>query len=75
MSVYLPDSKILITGDALTAAHGLDGPMERATPDMVAARASVKKLAALDVEKIIAYHGGLVDNDAKGQLVRVAGDV
>lgn len=73
MSVYLPDSKILITGDALTAADGvLNGPMERATPDMVAAKASVKKLAELDVEKIVAYHGGLVDKDAKGQLRRVS---
>jgi glyoxylase-like metal-dependent hydrolase (beta-lactamase superfamily II) len=73
MSVYLPEGKILITGDALTAADGvLDGPMERATPDMAAAKASVKKLAALDVEKIVAYHGGLVDKDAKGQLRRVS---
>jgi glyoxylase-like metal-dependent hydrolase (beta-lactamase superfamily II) len=73
MSVYIPGSKILITGDALTSADGvLDGPMERATPDMVAAKASVKKLAELDVEKIIAYHGGLVDKDARGQLKRVS---
>jgi glyoxylase-like metal-dependent hydrolase (beta-lactamase superfamily II) len=73
MSVYLPEEKILITGDALTAADGvLDGPMERATPDMVAAMASVNRLATLDVEKIIAYHGGLVDNDANGQLQRVS---
>jgi glyoxylase-like metal-dependent hydrolase (beta-lactamase superfamily II) len=73
MSVYIPEGKILITGDALTAADGvLDGPMERATPDMVSAKASVKKLAGLDVEKIVAYHGGLVDKDAKGQLGRVS---
>ena len=73
LSLYLNRTESLITGDALVSADGkLDGPMEQATPDMVAAKESVKKLAGLDVETIICYHGGLVNEDANGQLQRVA---
>jgi glyoxylase-like metal-dependent hydrolase (beta-lactamase superfamily II) len=73
MSAYVPGAKILITGDALTAKDGkLDGPMDHATPDMDAARASVRKLAALDVEQIVAYHGGLVKDRANEQLKGLA---
>lgn len=72
-SLYLNRTQTLITGDALTASQGtLAGPMEMATPDMASAKASVKKLAELDVKQIVAYHGGLVDQDANGQLRRVA---
>lgn len=37
-----------------------------------AARKSVRKLAELDVRAIVCYHGGLVDDDANGQLRRLA---
>jgi len=75
ISLYLNQTQTLITGDALTAAGGtLAGPMEMATPDMASAKTSVKKLAQLDVKQIVAYHGGLVDQDANAQLRRVAGE-
>jgi hypothetical protein len=32
---------------------------------------SVSRLAELDVETIVCYHGGVVDEDANGQLRRV----
>jgi glyoxylase-like metal-dependent hydrolase (beta-lactamase superfamily II) len=74
MSLYLPSSKVLITGDALSAEAGvLSGPNEWATPDMERALQSVKKLADLDVETIVCYHGGLITDDASGQLKRLAG--
>jgi glyoxylase-like metal-dependent hydrolase (beta-lactamase superfamily II) len=74
MSLYLPRTKTLIAGDALTSDSGaLNGPLERATPDMGLAMESVRKLAELDVESIVCYHGGLVVDDALGQLKRVAG--
>lgn len=74
MSLYLPTSKTLITGDALVSDAGtLNGPMEMATPDMPKALESVKKLAKLDIDTVVCYHGGLVTDDAKGQLARVAG--
>jgi glyoxylase-like metal-dependent hydrolase (beta-lactamase superfamily II) len=73
MSLYLNRTHTLISGDALTSSEGkLAGPMEMATPDMESARASVKRLAGFDVKQIVAYHGGLVDQDANGQLRRVA---
>ena len=72
-SVYVTGSKTLITGDALTSQDGrLNGPNERATPDMPTALASVKKLAGLDVQTILAYHGGLVTEDADSQLKALA---
>jgi glyoxylase-like metal-dependent hydrolase (beta-lactamase superfamily II) len=75
ISLYLERTKTLITGDALTSDSGtLHGPMEQATPDMETARASVRKLAELDVDTIVCYHGGLVTNDANGQLKRVAAE-
>jgi hypothetical protein len=39
---------------------------------MPAALRSVQKLAALDVAAIVCYHGGVVQEDANGQLRRVA---
>ena len=75
ISLYLNRTHILITGDALTSSEGtLAGPMEMATPDMATAKASVQRLAQFDVKKIVAYHGGLVDQDANGQLRRVAAE-
>lgn len=73
LSLYLERTRTLISGDALAAQGGqLRGPMERATPDMQGARASIRKLAELDVQTILCYHGGLVTEDAGGQLRRLA---
>ncbi len=76
ISLYFEKSKTLITGDALTSDSGtLHGPMPQATPDMETAKASVRKLAELDVDTIVCYHGGLVTDDANGQLKRVAAEM
>jgi glyoxylase-like metal-dependent hydrolase (beta-lactamase superfamily II) len=73
MCLYLERTKTLITGDALTASDGqLMGPNEGATPDMLTASQSVRRLAELDVQTIVCYHGGVVHEDAGGQLRRVA---
>lgn len=71
--LYLERDKILIAGDALTAADGrLNGPNEQATQDMEQAMQSVRKLAELEVDLIVCYHGGVVRDDASAQLRRVA---
>jgi len=71
--LYLERTRTLITGDALTADNGqLRGPNERATPDLALAWQSVRKLAELDVQTIVCYHGGVLDQDAGGQLRRLA---
>jgi len=76
MCLYLERSRTLVAGDALTAADGrLQGPNQAATMDMATAAGSVRKLAELDVRAIVCYHGGVVDDDASGQLRRVAGEL
>jgi len=62
VSLYLPDAGLLVAADALTARDGrLNGPAERFTPDADAATESVGRLAALDVDRTLCYHGGLVE--------------
>jgi len=71
--LYLERSRTLIAGDALTASEGqLMGPNASATSDMALAGQSIRKLAELDVQTIVCYHGGVVREDANGQLRRVA---
>jgi len=72
ISLYLEGSKFLIAGDAVTAEGGyLNGPNPSATLDMRTAIQSVKRLADLDIDTIVCYHGGVVSEDANGQLRRV----
>lgn len=73
MCLYHERSKTLIAGDALIAEAGqLSGPNPGATPDLPLAMQSVRKLAELDVQTIVCYHGGVVSDDAGGQLRRLA---
>ena len=54
--LYLNQSKILITGDALIAVDGeLQGPNLQATYDMNAALKSLKKFTQYDIETVICY--------------------
>jgi glyoxylase-like metal-dependent hydrolase (beta-lactamase superfamily II) len=64
LSLYLPESRLLLAGDALTAQEELSGPSERFTPDPVEATRSVGKLASLAVRGVLCYHGGFVEADA-----------
>ncbi len=72
ISLYLEQTKVLIAGDALTAEDSsLNGPNPSMTPEMGTAIQSIKRLADLDVDTIVCYHGGVVSKDADGQLRRV----
>ena len=72
MCLFLERTGTVIAGDALTASDGrLQGPNPGATQDMASASRSVRKLAELDVRAIVCYHGGVVQDDAGGQLRRV----
>jgi len=65
VSMYLPDHDLLLAGDALVADHDddrLHGPKPQYTPDVALARESVGTLAALDVDRTLCYHGGVVDH-------------
>src|SRR5918999_177500 len=72
LSLYLERPKVLVAGDALTAEGGhLNGPNPPFTLDVGEAARSVRRLADLDVETIVCYHGGVVGEDANGQLQSV----
>lgn len=62
VSLFFPEEKLLIAGDALTAEGGqLAGPNEEYTLDLEEATESVGKLAERDVERTLCYHGGFVE--------------
>jgi len=72
LSLYLERPKVLVAGDALTAEGGqLNGPNAPLTLDVDEALQSVRRLAELDVETIVCYHGGVVGEGANAQLGRV----
>src|SRR5918999_20320 len=76
LSLYLERPKVLVAGDALTAEGGhLNGPNPPFTLDVGEAARSVRRLADLDVETIVCYHGGVVGEDANGQLQSVIQEV
>jgi glyoxylase-like metal-dependent hydrolase (beta-lactamase superfamily II) len=76
LSLYLERSKVLIAGDALRAERGyLNGPNPSMTLDMSTALQSMRRLADLDIDTIVCYHGGVVGEDANGQLRRVIQEV
>jgi glyoxylase-like metal-dependent hydrolase (beta-lactamase superfamily II) len=71
-SLYLERPKVLVAGDALTAEEGhLNGPNPLLTLDVREAVRSVRRLADLGLDTIVCYHGGVVGQDANGQLRRI----
>ena len=75
LSVFLPDAKLLVAADALTADEdGLQGPSREMSEDMDVALESAGRLAELDVERVLCYHGGFVaaGNDRIAEVVRSA---
>src|SRR5215212_10914286 len=72
ISLYLERPKVLIAGDALTAeGSSLKGPNQSMTLEMRTALQSMRRLADLEIDTIVCYHGGVVGEDANGQLRRV----
>jgi glyoxylase-like metal-dependent hydrolase (beta-lactamase superfamily II) len=70
---YVAKAKALIAGDALNTHEGrLIGPRPEYTADIDAARRSLEKLAAYDIETVICYHGGVYRGDANQRLVELA---
>ncbi|TYP74781.1 MBL fold metallo-hydrolase [Paenibacillus methanolicus] len=69
ISLYHQPSKTLIAGDALTAADGVLHAFDpRHTLEPRTALASIAKLIELDIETVIAYHGGVVTGDIRQRL-------
>lgn len=59
VSIYLPDEKLLIAGDAL-GLYGdrLDKPQPEVTMDQETAIDSIDALSALEIDRVLCYHGG-----------------
>lgn len=71
VSLYLPDTGLLLAGDALTVADGsLAPPSAEFTLDMATAIDSVGMLADRDIEATLCYHGGLVEAGT-GAIARI----
>jgi glyoxylase-like metal-dependent hydrolase (beta-lactamase superfamily II) len=65
VSLLFPEANLLLAADALTAADGsLAPPRTEFTPDWNEATRSVRKLANFELDRIVCYHGGVVDADA-----------
>jgi glyoxylase-like metal-dependent hydrolase (beta-lactamase superfamily II) len=64
VALHFPDADLLLAADALTADEdGLAGPSEEFTPEMDRALDSAARLADRGIERILCYHGGLVEAD------------
>ncbi len=73
LSLYLEAHRVLIAGDALVVADGqLRGPRPEVTLDLDEAMRSVAKLAELEPEFVICYHGGLFGPGAAARLREIA---
>lgn len=73
--LYLTESKTLIAGDALNAEGGeLKASPERLAYNREEYRASLKKLAELDIERVVCFHGGEYDQSVSQRLKEIAGE-
>ncbi|UIO41827.1 MBL fold metallo-hydrolase [Brevibacillus brevis] len=69
ISLYLKQSKILIAGDSMYSVNGfLEGIHAPTTPDMNAARLSLKKYVDLDIASVVCYHCGLSNGNVKDRI-------
>ncbi|MFC5403354.1 MBL fold metallo-hydrolase [Cohnella soli] len=72
VSYYHQPSRTLIAGDALTADNGvLRGPDPHSTLDMATAVDSLSNLLGFDIERVICYHGGVVEGDIRTGLTEL----
>ncbi|THF71655.1 MBL fold metallo-hydrolase [Deinococcus sp. Arct2-2] len=73
MSLFVEADGVVISGDALGSHDGtLTLPWPQGTADMPEALRSIAKLAQLPAKAVLAYHGGLVNENATQQLQALA---
>ncbi len=73
ISLYLGQSKTLITGDALRVEGDRLAPSPATVNyDLGLYKDSLKKLASYDIDRVISYHGGLYEGPASRQLRELA---
>ncbi|HEX3033014.1 MAG TPA: MBL fold metallo-hydrolase [Bacillota bacterium] len=70
--LYLKKSKVLITGDAMNIADGqLVGPAPQHSLDPTLGMQSLKKLAVVDIDKVVCYHGGLYQDNPQQRIAQL----
>ncbi|KAF6569885.1 MBL fold metallo-hydrolase [Paenibacillus polymyxa] len=76
ISLYLRQSKTLIAGDSMYSVSGVLGGIHvPTTPDMDAARLSLKKYLDLDIASVVCYHGGLSNVHVNDQILGLSGEL
>ncbi len=69
---YLPERKVLFTGDAMLNRGGVSGPVPQYTPDLTSAHASLReRIAPLEIDALCVAHGDVIPAGA-GPQVRAA---
>lgn len=69
IGLYLPEEKTLIGGDVLMhLPWGLTLPLRPASPDWVAVKASIRKVAELPLENLLLGHGTPILGGAQARL-------
>lgn len=76
ISLYIPGEKTVITGDALVIVNGKpDIANPNYTLDMKRTLESVEKIRNLKPERLICYHGGVIEGDPDQLLSGLTGPV
>lgn len=76
ISLYIPTEKTVITGDALVIINGKpDIANPNYTLDLKRAHESVEKIRNLKPERLICYHGGVIEGDPDQLLSELSGAV
>lgn len=72
ISLYYPREKTVIPGDAIVFINGkLDIANPNYTLDIHKALESVEKIKNLKPQKLICYHGGIIEDDLDKKLIRL----
>lgn len=72
ISLYVAGEKTLVSGDALVVEDGrLCVAMPQFALDMPAARESVRRLLAYDIERIVCFHGGVYETNVRRALQEI----
>lgn len=72
ISFYIPDLKLLVASDAVVIENNeFNIANPQFTLDMQAALNSIRKLQALDINKVFCYHGGEFNGDVKEEFEKL----
>jgi glyoxylase-like metal-dependent hydrolase (beta-lactamase superfamily II) len=73
IGLYHKASRTLISGDSLVAEEGrLCGPRPQVAADIELAIKSLEKYKKYDIETVVCYHGGVVQNNVNRRIEELA---